>query len=130
MSRDDPEWAKQRVREYDRLYRARNKEKESARTKAWYAQNKDKVRSRELNRSFGITIEEYRRMLEDQGGKCAICGATDSRSGYNANFAVDHCHKTKKVRALLCHPCNKELGIYEKHKEAMEAYVMKHRSIQ
>lgn len=47
-------------------------------------------------------------MLEAQDFKCAICGIEECLTG-NA-LAVDHCHKTEKVRGLLCQQCNIGLG--------------------
>jgi hypothetical protein len=47
-------------------------------------------------------------MLKDQGGCCAICG-TDT-PGTSGIFAVDHDHKTGKVRGLLCRSCNVGIG--------------------
>mgnify|MGYP002414081203 FL=1 len=46
-------------------------------------------------------------MLEQQGGVCAIC-AKDQHRG--VNWHTDHCHKTKRVRGILCRPCNIMLG--------------------
>jgi len=48
-------------------------------------------------------------MLEQQKGKCAICGSTDSNHN-SATFCVDHCHSTNKVRGLLCVNCNAGIG--------------------
>lgn len=61
-----------------------------------------------LKRRFGITIEQYEEMLAAQGGKCAICGATESYMKHG--LAVDHCHATGQVRALLCKGCNIGIG--------------------
>ena len=41
-----------------------------------------------------------------QDGKCAIC----SNPQENRRLAVDHCHKTGKVRGLLCQGCNTGIG--------------------
>ena len=48
-------------------------------------------------------------MVEAQQGKCAICN-TQLQGGKLQ--AVDHCHTTDKVRAILCHGCNKGLGLF------------------
>ena len=65
-----------------------------------------------LTRSYGITVEEYNRMLAKQEGRCAICKSTDPRSPKRINhWYVDHCHETGKVRGLLCNHCNRGLGL-------------------
>lgn len=59
-----------------------------------------------LKKSYGITIEDYDKILEAQGGTCAICdGGTTKR-----HFAVDHNHKTGQIRGLLCARCNMGLA--------------------
>jgi hypothetical protein len=69
-------------------------------------------KARALRDSFGISLEEYHEMLAAQGGKCAICGNGNdgTRHGKLKALAVDHCHKTGKVRGLLCESCNQGIG--------------------
>jgi hypothetical protein len=62
--------------------------------------------------SYGITVADFDRMLAAQGGRCAVCGS-DKPGGRWARFAVDHCHKTGKVRGLLCTHCNVLVGRHE-----------------
>jgi hypothetical protein len=67
-----------------------------------------------LKQVFGITLAEYNRMYESQGGVCAICGLPERRTegpGVTAKLCVDHDHKTGKVRGLLCRTCNSALGL-------------------
>ena len=61
-----------------------------------------------MKRYYGITLKDYYKILEDQGGVCAICG-TD-KAGGKGRFHIDHCHKTSEIRGLLCHNCNLLLG--------------------
>ena len=61
-----------------------------------------------LKAKFGITREEYNRMLAWSNGGCAICGAKTSRN--RQELGVDHNHKTGEVRGLLCHRCNMGIG--------------------
>ncbi len=63
-------------------------------------------RNTKLKRNYGITIEDYDRMFAAQGGVCKICG---NHQRYQ-KLAVDHDHKTGKVRGLLCVHCNRALG--------------------
>jgi len=73
-----------------------------------YAANPALVRSGNLAR-YGLTIEDYQALLKKQGGHCAICPSPIGNSKHISLF-VDHCHKTKAVRGLLCHNCNAILG--------------------
>lgn len=43
-------------------------------------------------------------MYEDQEGKCAICLV------FKDKLYIDHCHRTGKLRALLCFGCNSGIG--------------------
>ena len=67
---------------------------------------KDCCASYEMNRIYGITLEDYDTMLEVQNGCCAICKTDDVKG----RFAIDHCHTTGKVRGLLCFDCNTGIG--------------------
>ena len=67
-------------------------------------------RNQNLKRNYGITTEDYERMLEEQGGRCAICKTDQPGGRLNKYFNVDHCHSTGKVRGLLCMACNTMLG--------------------
>src|SRR5208282_3809502 len=67
-------------------------------------------RAQHLRHRYKINDEEYRRMLKEQNGKCAICGCkTYGRKGVK-RFAVDHDHATGAIRGLLCASCNQALG--------------------
>jgi hypothetical protein len=60
-----------------------------------------------LRQRYGISLEEYSKILEIQNGVCAIC---NEKCPTGRNLAVDHCHATGKVRGLLCVRCNQGLG--------------------
>jgi Recombination endonuclease VII len=66
-------------------------------------------RSNHLRRTYGITPEQYDRLLIEQGGVCAICGSKES-GGPGKNFHVDHDHFHNRVRGLLCCNCNFVIG--------------------
>jgi hypothetical protein len=73
-------------------------------------QQRDSQRRVRLKR-FGLTVADYEAMLKAQDGKCAICGTVKpARGNGHYSFPVDHCHKTGRVRGLLCHTCNVTLG--------------------
>ena len=77
----------------------------------------EKGRDKNLRHSYGITLQEYNQMLTNQDSKCATCGTTEpggrksGRGGGADVFVVDHCHKTGEVRGLLCHSCNRSMGL-------------------
>jgi len=70
---------------------------------------------KELRRCFGIGLEQYSKIFDDQDGKCAICRQpeTQIRNGRYKALAVDHCHNSGKVRGLLCCDCNQALGKFK-----------------
>lgn len=119
-------------REYNKKYRAENKDKVRSLTKNWQTANKDRgnayarkwhaekrasdpvthaknVRKAQLKRRYGITLEQYDTMLAAQGGHCALCDRTPEQEKYK-HLNVDHCHATGKIRGLLCTPHNHALG--------------------
>lgn len=83
-------------------------------------------------RVFGLSVEDYDRMLREQGGVCSICGGKqdiNKKTGQPRNLGVDHCHTTKKVRGLLCVNCNRGLGYFSDDIDRMRAaiaYLKKH----
>lgn len=80
----------------------------------WYHKNARKQKENVLRKRYGITLEDFERMLLEQNGVCAICRSPESvvhrKSGKVQPLSVDHCHRTGKVRGLLCVRCNHTLG--------------------
>jgi nitrate/TMAO reductase-like tetraheme cytochrome c subunit len=64
-------------------------------------------RRNKLKTRYGISVEDYERLLAKQGGGCAICEKPPTAK---RRLAVDHCHGTKRVRGLLCVACNRGIG--------------------
>ena len=58
---------------------------------------------------YGLTKDDYQQMLENQRGRCAICGKEPIRR----KLAVDHDHETGLIRGLLCFRCNFGLGWFQ-----------------
>ncbi len=71
------------------------------------------AKNTDLKKKYGITLDQFESMAEAQAHKCAICckeETSEDKLGIPRRLAVDHCHSTGKVRALLCTNCNKSLG--------------------
>jgi len=68
--------------------------------------------SHAVKAKYGLTIDDYQTMWDNQNGVCAICERpeTVTRNERVCLLAVDHCHTTGKVRGLLCARCNSMLG--------------------
>lgn len=110
--------------------------------KAWYAR---KWQARKLAnpgwdsrrtrfRKYGITDQEYDDKRNFQNDCCAICRRpetdTDYKTGNILALAVDHCHKSGKVRDLLCRRCNHLLGMANDDVQLLQdmiAYLNKHK---
>lgn len=97
-----------------------------AQARDWARRNPDRHKESRLRLSYGITFADYQRMLTEQLGGCAICGAAhckdfDPRSGKPRKLHVDHCHATGAVRGLLCSNCNKAIGLFHDAPERLRA---------
>lgn len=59
---------------------------------------------------YGLTSKQWDAMFDRQGGKCPICDIDLPKYGDSKGrraAAIDHDHKTKRVRGLVCHVCNR-----------------------
>ncbi len=138
---------RQRLCDYQKKYREEHPEKHSADTLAWSRTEKGKACMRaygktkagklankrhKILRRYGITVEDYDRMFNEQNGCCAICGKHQIE--FKATLAVDHNHKnhkTNQVRGLLCTLCNTQLCLVENEDRLAKslAYLEKWRRI-
>lgn len=73
---------------------------------------KNKIRNSNLKRKFGITLDDYNLRVKIQEGKCLICNQ-ERLSSKGKKLAIDHNHKTGKIRGLLCTRCNTLVGYIE-----------------
>ena len=115
MPYKDPE----QKRQYQSEYRKKHREKAREAVVAW--RHTDNGRNKILLRTYGITLDQYNKMLAEQGGVCAICLQPEKimHSGKIKRLSVDHDHKTGKIRGILCHRCNTTLGQYEDNPDLM-----------
>ena len=79
-----------------------------------------------LKKRYGITKETYDEMLNIQNGVCAGCGTEGNTvlGKLEQKFlCVDHDHSTGKIRGLLCHSCNKALGLLQDNIETLKSLI-------
>lgn len=82
----------------------------------WRAANPDRTRGFEWKKKFwphlsvDEAISEYAKLFSAQEGRCRIC--KKHKSELTQGLSVDHCHRTNKIRGLLCGNCNRGIGIF------------------
>ena len=59
-----------------------------------------------IRRQYGIEKEEYYDLIDRQDNRCLICGTQFG----TIKPCIDHCHRTGRIRGILCSPCNTILG--------------------
>lgn len=113
-------------------YRANCKECKDKSTIAWRNKNREKYNAgqREQHKKhyqrnrlyrYGITPQEYDDLLKEQNGLCKICSKPPKKT---RPLVIDHCHKTRNVRNLLCYKCNRDMAVIddEQHLTKLIAY--------
>jgi len=86
-----------------------------------------------LKLRYGVTVEDWDKRLEEQGGVCAICGLQETRitrpnakkylNGESPRLSMDHSHKTGLARGLLCYKCNIGIGHLQESIANLEAAI-------
>ncbi len=117
MGRNPPEKQKEYNRrwreknpDYARHWRKANQERRRQLLQEWRKANPGKVREHVLFGKYGVTKEQYQSLLRRQLFKCASC-KTPLSTLQSSERHIDHCHKTGRVRGVLCGPCNRALGL-------------------
>ena len=75
-------------------------------TKHYDSYCNDCRKMRMVIRRTGVSLHQYRKMVSESAGRCAICWRPYKRP------SIDHCHVTKQVRGVLCTACNSALGLF------------------
>lgn len=117
---------KQKIDYANKQYYQNHKDEITDYKKEWYDLNKDITLARQsskykkltkeqrmnrgLKSNYGITINDYNKMFDEQNGCCAICGKHQSE--FSKALHVDHDHITGKIRGLLCQKCNHGIGLF------------------
>lgn len=86
------------------------------------AKFKQYQRNSAIKRRYGITTKQFEEMVKLQNNRCVICGNQPVPDGayQNSKLHIDHCHKTNKIRGLLCHLCNRGIGLFRERIDIIE----------
>jgi hypothetical protein len=90
----------------------------------WSKENPEYMYNWHLQKTYGLSLEDYNKRKEEQQNCCAIC-----KVEIFSRLFVDHCHKSGKVRKLLCSQCNSGLGMFKDNPELLVAaadYIKEH----
>lgn len=74
-----------------------------------YCSDKCKDRSSNLRMRYGLSVKDYRRLIEYMDGKCPICKTVTN------DWHVDHNHRTGETTSVVCVKCNVGLLAYSRH---------------
>lgn len=105
-----PDYAKRQAQNTSRWHNL-NKDRVKGYAREYTSQGRVKKRSRARDRearlaAFGLTLADEVELLSQQNNCCPICGIRPKRQ-----FDIDHDHETGLFRGLICHRCNKGLGL-------------------
>ena len=113
-----------KVREARQKYRQTHAEKVRNANRAYRAKNTEKVRSQKaathLRNRYGLKLADYDSFFEAQGGLCAIC---ESPPPHQQRLCIDHNHDTGVICGLLCHSCNRAIGLFGDNPERLRAAI-------
>jgi len=130
---EDPDYRARRLATNMDYYRSRREELIARRREKWWsdpefrARQVARFRERRHVLIYGLTAEDYERLLVAQNGACAVCNEKSER-----RLCVDHCHATGEVRGLLCSNCNTAIGLLDDDPDRMRAaalYVLRARRV-
>lgn len=130
-------WCKECMRESARAHGRKNSGRKRDQLRQWRAENPEKGAeyrkrhrekyghdhfvARERERTllkYGMSVDDFDRLLASQGGGCAICKSTERVHVVRGEdrlrkLSVDHDHTTGVVRGILCNVCNRAVGLLQ-----------------
>lgn len=105
-----------------RAWREANPDKVLSASKAYRLAHPDRVRANQLKHRFGLTLEQWNALFDQQGACCAVCRTTDPGK---RGWCVDHAHVARDdgsyfIRGILCNRCNIAIGMLSDNVEVMQ----------
>lgn len=115
-------------REYNRAYRKANPEIEKARqlrNRGKYRRTWLQAKLRSLRELGIVDPERAIEALTKPHLSCEICGRDlilpKADTHWTLQAVTDHNHETRKFRGVLCHGCNRGLGLFKDCADWMES---------
>lgn len=91
--------------------------------KSWNSRTPVKRLEQHLRYKYNLSKDQFDNMWRKQLGLCSICQTTlpdvTKYEQRRRHYTVDHCHKSGRVRGLLCTSCNTLLGMAKDSKETL-----------
>lgn len=103
---------------------ANNRERQLANVRAYAVKHADRKHARRVEYRYGISQNDYQRLLEFQDFRCAICGV--HQNDLPRRLALDHDHQSGEPRGCLCAMCNVAVGSAERHGTGAFSYYLSH----
>ncbi|KKN10331.1 hypothetical protein LCGC14_1037690 [marine sediment metagenome] len=100
-------WCIECNKEFCKYYGKNNKEKRNERGRKWRKNNPELAKYYDkkgrYKKLYGLTLEQVAKLKNINDNACWICNK-------KGRLFIDHCHKTGKIRGILCPICNTYLG--------------------
>jgi hypothetical protein len=100
----------ERIKKVRALYQEKNRDMLREKGRKYYRENTEKARASSRMSSYGISKENFEKMLENQNHNCAICG---NKMILSFDRIMDHDHVNGKIREILCRKCNCGIGFFK-----------------
>ena len=105
---------------YRERTRTSRRERDREFSRISYHKNPHKHRDRFYRSTYGLSLADFNTLSALQGDKCDICKNPCDESKH---LVIDHDHKTGAIRGLLCHKCNRALGLFKDNIYSLHAAI-------
>lgn len=82
---------------------------QNKRLKVYREKNRDRIKNNSykynIKSRYNLSMNEYENMKKSQNNLCKICNGKNKKTTRD-RLCIDHCHKTGKIRGLICDSCN------------------------
>ena len=78
------------------------------------------------SRKYGLLYSDLEKLFQGQNFKCKLCDVDVTLSiarNDTTRGVIDHCHNTNRIRGILCHNCNKALGLVKEKTDTLRKMI-------